>query len=167
MGRLCAFEEERLDSGEDVLLVLASLKRGRLQLSPRFGFETFTEVRRYRNLCISYNTRERRIRGSTFQEGEAHGKQPTQMRENIYLLPRAFGGFTNGKDSDSFPTYAQSFLFLFIITACVRSAKSRLRTLNESARSTSASRSSLCSPSSSTQPEVVRSCWIFFFLLFF
>ena len=36
----------------------------------------------------------------------------------IYLLPRAFGGFTNGKDSDSFPIYAQGFLFLFIITAC-------------------------------------------------
>ena len=45
-------------------------------------------------------------------------KRPTQMCENIYLLPRAFGGFTNGKDSDSFPICAQSFLFLFIITAC-------------------------------------------------
>ena len=48
-----------------------------------FGSETFTEIRRYRNLCIFYNTRERRIRGTTFQEGEAHGKQPTQMCENL------------------------------------------------------------------------------------
>ena len=91
----------------------------------------------------------------------------------IYLLPRAFGGFTNGKDSDSFPIYAQSYTLNFLSCFClllqlVRSAKSRLRTLNESAPPTSASRSSLCSPSTCTQLEVVLDAvGFFFFLLFF
>ena len=100
---------------------------------------------------------------------EPPSKREKRMMSNrhkcvkIYLLPRAFGGFTNGKDSDSFLIYAQSYTLNFLSCFCfcllyqlVRSPKSRLRTLNESAPSTSASRSSLCSPSSSTQLEVVR-----------
>ena len=37
----------------------------------------------------------------------------------IYLLPRAFGGFTNGKDSDSFPIYAQSYTLNFLSCFCL------------------------------------------------
>ena len=37
----------------------------------------------------------------------------------IYLLPRAFGCFTNGKDSDSFPIYAQSYTLNFLSCFCL------------------------------------------------